>query len=610
MSNFSAPQAADPTTPGSVLAQIAYERPDLRPLVAANPSAYPELLTWLAGFNEPEVNAALSERSNNQQPQAANNPAQPQGPAHQEAQQWNAPASANDQDEYAARGRGPEAAYAQQMQSYDQNQNQNQSQPVGYQGYGDQAQYSDDAPKRRSKGLLVGGIIATVAILGAGGWALANHFVFSKIKPAASPEEAVTKMINGVADKDKLSIYGALSPAEFDSVQNYMDSAEDMVKDTDMEKWADRYADIIDEIDISLSGLETRVEPIEDGLAKVFITDGKMTVDADADKMAKLTADLAEEMLGSDLFAGSMGMVPFDKDELVAEAKEELKSQLPLTVRASDLGANAFLMAVEEDGNWYVSPYLTLAEYISLESDGFKRGSLPDKAALKKFDTPEAAAGGMTDAIVGFSKDGKIDQLVNVLPLAERRVLALYGSDMPEIAEAQEVVTIPSQEFNVRSKKKNRAHLTFKDFRIESVDAYDPVKIAMRGACIDLTVGSTQDEFCVTDIPMIREFRLEDLSIVAVKEDSGWFVSPTETLVDGWNVFGKNALKLYKDGKLEDEAWLEKQVQELEAYAQQHPLLQEMLGSSGPDPYDLDPGYDDYDFGDGYGLEDDMNFDL
>jgi len=60
--NFTAAQAADPTTPGQVLADIAALRPDLRAAVAGNPSAYPGLIDWLKSLGEPAVDAAIAER--------------------------------------------------------------------------------------------------------------------------------------------------------------------------------------------------------------------------------------------------------------------------------------------------------------------------------------------------------------------------------------------------------------------------------------------------------------------------------------------------------------------------------------------------------------------
>lgn len=56
-------QAADPATPQQLLADVAAARPDLRPVVAANPSAYPALLQWLAALGEPAVDEALRRRA-------------------------------------------------------------------------------------------------------------------------------------------------------------------------------------------------------------------------------------------------------------------------------------------------------------------------------------------------------------------------------------------------------------------------------------------------------------------------------------------------------------------------------------------------------------------
>ncbi len=621
MSNFSAAQAADPSTPASVLAQIAYERPELRPAVAANPAAYPELLTWLASFNDPQVSAALSARSSGPQIPQRGAPSQSQVPQANQpqapAQQWSSQATPGDDAGYAPRGRGPEAAYAQQVQAYEQGQASaqapqgydQQSHAGGYPGYGDQPHNGAAAPKRRRKGLLVGGIIAAVAVLGIGVLVLVNQLVFSKIKPAASPEEAVTKMIEGVAAKDGLSIYGSLSPAEFDSIKKYMDSTSDALEDTDLSAWGDRFDEIVEELDVSLEGLEVRVDPIEDGLAKVFITDGKMTVDADSTKMSQLLADLGEEITSTEPFA-ELSVEPYDKEQVFEDFKKDLDEELPYTVSSSDLttsdGSEAFMMAVEEDGGWFVSPYLTIAEYTSLEFDGFTRGSLPDPSAVQEFDSPEAAAQGMTDALVGFTETGGIDQLVNAMPLAERRVLALYGSDVPDIVGAGEPFSIPVKDFDVLSEKDGWAHLTFKEFRVEGADETGAeAEVTFRGSCIEMTKDSVSDGWCLEDVPLIRDFGVQDLTILAVKEDRGWFVSPSATLTDAWTVIGKKAIDLYLDGKFDDETWIMQQLEELEAFMQQHPVIEGNI-DVGPQPFD-----DPYSgFGDDFGFEEDLNFDL
>ena len=54
-------QAMDPTVHPGLLARIAAEAPHLRPQVARNPSARPELLNWLAELDDPDVNLALAQ---------------------------------------------------------------------------------------------------------------------------------------------------------------------------------------------------------------------------------------------------------------------------------------------------------------------------------------------------------------------------------------------------------------------------------------------------------------------------------------------------------------------------------------------------------------------
>ncbi|AEF41297.1 DUF7937 domain-containing protein [Hoyosella subflava] len=54
--------ASDPHTSRRELTRIARARPDLRPTVAANPSAYHELIAWLRSLGDPEIDEALTSR--------------------------------------------------------------------------------------------------------------------------------------------------------------------------------------------------------------------------------------------------------------------------------------------------------------------------------------------------------------------------------------------------------------------------------------------------------------------------------------------------------------------------------------------------------------------
>ena len=54
--------AMDPATPLETLADVAFRVPEARAAVAANPSTYPDLLQWLAQFDEPAIRQALEGR--------------------------------------------------------------------------------------------------------------------------------------------------------------------------------------------------------------------------------------------------------------------------------------------------------------------------------------------------------------------------------------------------------------------------------------------------------------------------------------------------------------------------------------------------------------------
>ena len=60
-------EAEDPGTPGLRLQELATDEPKVRPAVAANPVAGPELLEWLGALDDPAVNEALRRREQAQQ---------------------------------------------------------------------------------------------------------------------------------------------------------------------------------------------------------------------------------------------------------------------------------------------------------------------------------------------------------------------------------------------------------------------------------------------------------------------------------------------------------------------------------------------------------------
>src|SRR5690606_13439527 len=84
-------------------------------------------------------------------------------------------------------------------------------------------------------------------------------------------------------------------------------------------------------------------------------------------------------------------------------------------------------------------------------------------------------------------------------------------------------------------------------------------------------------EICYPEMPLVREFSLEELSFIAVEEDGGWFLSPSATMSEAFATLGRAAMDLYESGRYEDQAWIDAQTAELETY------LSEKLGVSMDD---------------------------
>ena len=613
-SEFTAATAADPSTPPAVLADIATQRPDLRAAVAANPVAYPELLAWLRAQGDPAVAAAIDARGA-QQGTAAGPPAPPappvpdwqpapdtqQGGDAQHTQPvWQKGGQPGQQDQTQQLWQGSPAQQGEQPQQGYPAQSawqQQTGQPQGYgqqnpqdAGWGQQPQQdaawgqppAGTSPKKSRKGLWIGVGAGVLVLLGAGAFA-ANHFWFSKVGGAATPEEAATQMIEGIAAKDLVSVYGVTSPTEISQLTTAADLFDARMPDgDDVGDLTESYKDYLDALDLSLEDLEVSSEDLGDGLAKVSITSGSLTVDADAERLADATIDLFDEIEGSSLWATleeQGAEIPSD-DEIRTSIDEAIAESLPATVTAddlmldpADLGGDLgldlgddpiapFLVVVEEGGDWYVSPYLTLAEYSSLAA-GVERGEMPGDDLAGAFDSPEAAGEGLVVGVKDYLETGTTSELAKALPLADRRALTLYG-DLSSIddqffqdfQEDLKDVDVDAS-FSVRDEKDGVAWLKLESLEVSgSVEGTD-FSVTLDAECIEAEADGETVEGCADQVPLLEELGVADLSLVAVEEDGSWYMSGAATWGDSSGLILSNVLRLKDEGKLDDPQWLE-----------------------------------------------------
>jgi hypothetical protein len=429
------------------------------------------------------------------------------------------------------------------------------------------------APAKRSKGARIGlgaGVVALVAVAGSLTVALSGSGA-----GADSPEEAVQDFAAAVSDEDVVGAITMMPPSEVGSAHElYEPLIELLVKNGELSPAGQPLAGV----DIEITGLELESERIADGVGKVYLRGGLVTVDVTADQVDPVlrengtVEDTHEEF---DLA---------DAQQAIDEANGELSGlgeELGGGLGAGSL-SGPFLMAIEEDGRWYVSPSYTLAEYARealglpapefgawrdqvgpgagspsevVESFAASMSSIDSAALAESIESGQP----LTDLEVkGALAPGEFAALFDYLPSFEQWAEDMAGEDfgagsdeaMQELADALRDV-----EFDVnvdvdtveRGIADDRVKVVFEHATIEihaagefegEAFALDLVTEVRDGLCADVSVSGTfdgesdsfEDSSCASDVFPGTDF--DGVFLVTVERDGGWYFSPTETLVE------------------------------------------------------------------------------
>jgi hypothetical protein len=283
-----------------------------------------------------------------------------------------------------------------------------------------------DSPKpKKRKGLVIGVAAGVAAVLAVGGvWAV---IALSKKGGAASPENAAEALFENLAAKDWNKLAGAVAPSERDLVSVAMDTANGLKADNKQAKELAEATDALwDSITIEFSDLEFSTEDLVEGVVIATVDNGSVKVDADIEKMADAVADLLDyaESLGTPL-----GDIPRSAIE------DQLDQILPIEKDIEDLAEAAgldelYVVTVQEGGKWYASVSMTIAQY-AFDASGGDRSDLGDPipdGEMMGADKPEDALSNFAKAVEEALDSGEVRELAKALPLAESRLVAVYGA--------------------------------------------------------------------------------------------------------------------------------------------------------------------------------------
>ena len=312
----------------------------------------------------------------------------------------------------------------------------------------------------------VGRIVALLVglvFLGGIGWAAVAAFSGDR-EGASSPEEAVRNLTTALSNEDVVAAIEAMAPSEVGTAADlYPRVIELAVREGAIER-----EDWLTGVDFEVLGLETQTTELHPGVAMVELTAGVLTVSIDP--------DVADPIFLED------GQTEYSVS--IAEMREELSTGL---LEASDIAddlaglpfevrdpGRIFLMTVERNGTWFVSPMYSVAEY------GRQILDLPPADFAASRENAAAGASSAAGVIEG------IEAMVNGASLEEHLDNALNGD--PDGTFAAMSVMAPPDEFGVfidyassyqalLDRLFEGTEMTFEDFQDEAIQMIEEIDL-------------------------------------------------------------------------------------------------------------------------------------
>lgn len=564
------------------LAEIAQQHPELASEIDAHPNAYPELRQWI------------------REQQAANQPQLADSQAPQ-AQQFTGSTVPIGQQEATPFPTTPFDANA-----------ANTGFGGGPGGY-DPSTLGAPAPRSRGRSILWISLASALVLLlaiGGGVW----WFIGSKLGGSASPEAAAEKLVKGFTTLDPLTLYGSFAPSEFAAFEESarrLTSIKPTEESTyDLDEASKKLAEAIDVQ--TTREIVVEADELAEEVQRVTYVDGAIKINGDKDEIVDLYLDVVRENAKtlSDEFEP-------DYDALEEGLRESL--DLPYTIDfkdiAQDMEGSPFdgvtLVTVKEGGSWYVSPMMTVADYAYLDAEASgNAGKLGDAVvAGKPSETAVEAADALGNAVVEFAEgSGELEEIAERLPLAERRIVSIYGPALiPEDASWSNEIDL-EQSYQADKEDSSRVEIesltggnSYTDLdsglKLENwwslersgndycvtthgewaYNANDSSGTYDQGDLFDLyyedyyfdydtfddflenfglepdwQVKSSENSGCLSDVPLSDELGLNEIDIIGVEEGGGWFISPIATVADATAIVSERLAKLAEEGKLDD----------------------------------------------------------
>lgn len=365
--------------------------------------------------------------------------------------------------------------------------------------------------------LLVVGVLGVRALTGGG-------------SGAGSAEAAVEQMVDGIAAEDPVAVVAAMNPEEVRILGDLIGASQDRIAELGFVDGADPWAGAEAEV----TSLELSTEELADGVVQVNIDE--LEIDWEVDPEA--TSDRFQEVI--DASSSDEEDEPeredgsFDEGDLVAEDDEGDE-------------VDPFVVAVEEDGSWYVSPMYTAAQYIAVLTDTEPDFAAVDDEVGEPGETPTDAVERLAVAVGNLDIDGGLA----VLPTTELAPLRAYRGvverELQDAIDEGELDEIDFQLSDVETTEEDLGDGLTKvviesfegEFAYSSDDSEIEGTFAWDGECLTSEVTEDGDTETGEDCVEREEreaYGLDGFFVVTAEERGGHVVSPVATLLEYWRV--------------------------------------------------------------------------
>ena len=375
---------------------------------------------------------------------------------------------------------------------------------------------------KRSKGKVVGGLVAVVALLGAGGFAV-SRIASGDDGGAASPTEVGTRLMDALAAEDALGVVDLLLPGERDMMRQPLIDFVDNLK---------RLEIVDDSANLEKFG----------GIDIVFADVEVVPTDTNVDDVSgiRITALGTSTINGEEVPIGDLLL-----DEAFGGDRPELDSD------PAETDVDWKLATVKRDGRWYLSAFYSLAE--TVRDGGY---DIPETGVVARgADTPEGAVQAIFDAVDDLDLEALIAAFnPNEAEALQRYAPAFIDDAQASIDEMGATIAFSDTEFTVTGDGERRSVAVDGFSMTASVDDQE-ITLEGTGGCMVITADGSTTDTCEdgnaidSAIDMMGIGENEDVTAliqtvrdafsdmkpvgITVQQVNGkWFVSPVGSYAD------------------------------------------------------------------------------